>query len=159
MSTKKLDEVRSKIAALVDQRDELADAPLDRAEAEAHIGLVLDAVLAHPILGPSPAGLRDGSFDTTELEKLLGKPGLLIELLREPLKAYLLGIFDAEAGDSTGLPSSERRTRLAALDAEIYALEVAEEGLIESLEDAGVDVIRRPDASPHAQLGLRGKAA
>ena len=154
MSAKKLNQIREQIATLVDERDATADAPLARDEAEAHVDAVLRAVETHPVLGPSPAGLRDGSFDTTELEKLLGKPGLLIELLREPLKAYLLQVFDAEAGDATGLPKSERRARLAELDGEIYRLEQAEESLIETLEDQGVDVIRRGAANPHAALGL-----
>ncbi|MCZ6858929.1 MAG: hypothetical protein O7I42_01380 [Alphaproteobacteria bacterium] len=159
MSAKKLDAIRDKIAALVGQRDEIADAPLQRGEAEVHIDGVLRAVHIHPILGPSPAGVRDGSFDTTELEKLLGKPGLLIKLLREPLKAYLLQVFDAEAGDAMGLPSGERRKKLTELDGRLYQLEQEEERLIELLEDQGADVIRRPDANPAAALGLSYKAA
>ena len=159
MSIKKLSALREQITALVDERAEVADAPLERAEAEAHVDAVLRAVQVHPILGASPAGLRDGSFDTTELEKLLGKPGLLIELLREPLKAYLLGVSAAEAGDSTGLPMAERRKRLSELDGKLNELERAEEDVIEALEEQGVDVIRRPDASPSAALGLPDKAA
>ena len=154
MSAKKLDGIRDQITALVDERDATADAPLERAEAEAHVDAVLRAVQVHPILGPSPAGLRDGSFDTTELEKLLGKPGLLVELLREPLKAYLLQVFDAEAGDSTGLPAVERRKKLTALDGEIFGLERQEEELIEVLEDQGHDIARRPDADPRAALDI-----
>jgi hypothetical protein len=161
MSIKKLSTLRDQITALVDQREEDADAPLDRAEIEAHIGAVLKAVEDHPILGPSPAGLRDGSFGGAELEKLLGKPGLLIALLREPLKAYLLGVFDAEAGDSTGLPSGERRKRLTELDGEIFGLERQEEELIELLEDQGHDIVRRVAADPAAALDfpMPGRAA
>ncbi len=154
MSAKKLAALRDQIAVLVDQRLELADGPMARGELEAHIDTVLRAVESHPILGPSPAGLRDGSFSTTELEKMLRRPGVLIALLREPLKAYLLGVFDAEAGGAEGLPAGKRREHLTELDAKIYELECAEEGLIEALEADGVDVIRRPNASPHAQLGL-----
>ena len=161
MTAKKLDQIRGQITALVDQRADIADAPMARDEVGAHLDAVLGAVESHPILGPSPAGLYDGSFGTTELEKLLRKPGVLIALLREPLKAYLLQVFDAEAGDATGLPLAQRRKKLSALDGEIYELERSEEIHIESLEAAGTDVLRRPDADPRAALGLglRGEAA
>ena len=154
MSIKKLSALRDQITALAAERAEVADAPLDRAEAEAHVAEVLKAVQIHPILGPSPAGLRDGSFGTIEMEKLLGKPGFLIALFHDQIKTYLLGIFDAEAGAATGLPMSERRKKLTELDGQIYGLEQIEEALIETLEAAGADIARRPDADPAAALGL-----
>ena len=155
----RLDAIRAKITALVDQRAEVADAPLERAEAEAHVDAVMRAVESHPILGPSPAGVCDGSFNTAELEKLLGKPGFLIALFHDQIKEYLLGVFDAEAGDATGLPAAERRKKLSALDGEIYELEQAEEAVIEALEADGADIQRRVAADPRAALGLPGKAA
>ncbi len=155
MSAKKLDAIRDQIAALVDERDDIADAPLARDEAEAHIDAVLDAIQRDPIHGSSPPGLSNGSFNITDALKMIDKPGLLVELLREPLKVYLLEEFDRQVGDSEpGRPAGERRKRLADLAAEIFALEVSEESIIEALEADGADIARRPDASPHAQLGL-----
>ena len=154
MSTKKLTALRDQIAALVDERDDLKDAPLARDEGAARIDAVLNAIQTDPIHGSSPAGLSNGSFDITEALKMLDKPASLIELLREPLKAYLLGVFDAAAGETTGLPAVERRAKLKELNAEIFGLERAEEELIEALEEQGHDIPRRPAADPRAALSL-----
>ncbi len=150
----RLAKVRAEIATLTDARDDTADAAIPRNEAAARVDAVLNAIQADPIHGSSPTGLSNSSFNITDALKMFDKPGLLVELLREPLKVYLLEVFDAEAGETTGLPAGERRKRLAELAGQIFKLEVAEEAIIEELEAAGTDVQRRADASPIAQLGL-----
>ena len=49
---------------------------------------------------------------------------------------------------SAAIPTNERREELARLDAEIAAVEKREEQAIRKLEDAGLDVVRRPDVDP-----------
>ncbi len=159
MSIKKLLALRDQIAALVDEREQIAEAPLARTEIEAHVDSVLNAILSHPSSGPSPTGLRDGSVSSSELAGELNKPGVLIALFRPQITEYLLGIFDAEVGDdAVGLPAGERRQRLTELNGQIYQLEQQEDLLIEVLEEQGHDIARRPDANPRAALGL-GEAA
>ncbi len=96
----RLAKVRAEIATLSDAHDDTADAAIPRNEAAARVDAVLNAIQADPIHGSSPPGLSNGSFGTTDALTLLGKPGLLVELLREPLKVYLLEEFDRQVGDS-----------------------------------------------------------
>jgi hypothetical protein len=52
------------------------------------------------------------------------------------------------------LPAAERVTRLAQLEETLLQLEHHEEALITKAQAEGTDVLRRPDASPMAVLGL-----
>jgi len=78
--------------------------------------------------------------------------GLLAALLGpEELAAQLGRHIPAGLG---GLPAAERAERLAAIEAELFEAECAEEQLIEASEAAGVPIARRPDADPRAVLGM-----
>ncbi len=160
MSAKKLAQIRDQITALVDQRAEIADAAITRQEAAARFDHLIARIQDDAIKGMGPSSLRNGGDERT-VGEWLGRPGFLCEVFPDQIKAALLARFDAEVGDAPeGLPSVERAKRLAALAGEIYELEQAEESIIEALEADGIDVQRRPDASPHAQLGLPpGRAA
>ena len=168
MSIKKLATLRDQIAALVDERADLENAPIPRQEAEANIAALIDAPYSDTLhkgridLDPAPAGLLDGSFSSSSLLEMFERPGMFRALFPDAVSKYLLSIYDKEIGDrKPGLPMAERRQRLTELDGEIYALETQEEAVIELLEADGVDIQRRPDASAAAALGLAmpGEAA
>ncbi len=151
---KQLDAIRDKIATLAAQRDEIADAAIPRADAEARFDHLISRVKDDAIMGLGPGNLRDGGSER-EFSEWLARPGFLCEVFGDSIKAALLARFDALVDDApAGLPAVERRKRLTELDGKLYELERAEEDVIEQLEDQGVDVQRRPDASPAAALGL-----
>ena len=161
MSAKKLDSIRDKIAALVDERDDIEGTPIPREEAKARIAALIAAPYSGTLhktridLDPSPTGLVDGSFNSSSLLEMFERPGVLRALFPDALSKYLLSIYDKELdGVTPGLPTAERRARLAELDAQIFKLETDEERTIEALETDGVDVQRRPDADPRAALGI-----
>ncbi len=162
----KLDAIRGRIEKLVDEREEIEAAPIPRSEAEARIAAVVNALFSNTVidpggpkervdLDPGPAGLLDGSFGAVGLMETLNRPGAIRAIFPDALKKYLIGIYDAALGDTKpGLPAAERRKRMADLDAEIFTLETEEEAVIEQLEAAGANILRRADASAIAQLGL-----
>jgi hypothetical protein len=66
--------------------------------------------------------------------------------------AVRAAILDAIEQVPTGLPASERRTRVREIDAELDQLEGDEERLIEESEAAGRPIARRADARPEIVL-------
>ena len=161
MNTKKLDTLRDQITALVDERAEVENAPVPREEVVACIAALMDAPYSGTLhkgridLDPNPTGLCDGSFSSSGLLEMLERPGVLRALFPDALSKYLLSIYDKELDGATpGLPTAERRARLAELDAQIFKLETDEERTIEALEADGVDGQRRPDADPRAALDI-----
>ena len=159
MITKKLAQMRDQIAAAVAERDDIADAAITREEAEVRFDHLIAQVQVDSIMGMGPGNLCEGGTEF-EFAKWLARPGFLCEVFGDAIKAAMLARFDAAVSDAPeGLSMVERRKKLSALDGEIYRLEQAEEAVIETLEDAGTDVIRRPDANPAAALGLPRKAA
>ena len=73
----------------------------------------------------------------------------LIKKLLKELKEQLKGIDDKTGG----IPASERPERIREAEERIFALEVVEEKPVMSALAAGLEVHRRPDASPWAVLG------
>ena len=63
MSAKKLAQTRDQIAALVAQRDQLADAAITRAEAEARFDHLIARIQADSIMGLGPGNLREGGSE------------------------------------------------------------------------------------------------
>ncbi len=155
MSIKKLLALRDQIATLVDQRADIGAAAITRQEAAARFDHQITRVQTDHIHGMGPGGLASNGGTERDFAGWLGRPGFLAEVFGAEIKEALLRRFDAEVGDGEpGLPVAERRAKLKKLDGQIYELERAEEELIEALEADGADIARRPDASPHAALGL-----
>lgn len=151
----KLARFRAEIATLVNERENIAGAPIPRDEAAARIAAIIDAQFNDQVFDPAPAGLSTGSFDAIEFRRMLERPGLLAAVIPAELKRYLLEKYDAELVDATpGLAAVERRARLDEIKAKIFRLEVEEEELIEQMEAEGTHMLRRPEASAIAQLGL-----
>ncbi len=150
-----LNKIRGEIARLGEQRGEVAEAPIPRSEAEALIAAVVETLAEDPGLDPAPLGLRNGTFNGDELQKMLERPIVLLALFPDAIKAYLIAQYEKAIGKTKpGLPAAERRKRLAEIDAKIFELEVEEERLVEQLLADGVDVTRRPEADARAVLGL-----
>ena len=155
-----LDGIRAKIEKLVDQRDQVANAPIPRQEAETKFDHLIAGVRDDWTHGSVPQGLADGSIIERTLAEWLGRPAAMCALFGDTIRDSLLKHYDEQVGDTPqGLPMAERRQRLTEIAGQIYKLEVEEEAVIELLEDQGVEVIRRPDASAAAALGLPDKAA
>ena len=151
----KLTKLRSEIEALSGERNTIESAPIPRGEVEAQIAAAIDAPWSDQIMSPEPAGLLHGGFNGAELQHMLSRPALLVAVIPDAIKAYVIGLYDRDLGDAEpGLGALERRRRLAEIDAQVFELETQEETVCEQLEAAGADVQRRVGADPAAQLGL-----
>ncbi len=155
-----VEEVRQQITETRRERDALAVAPLTKAEAADRIQAWLDeqaararldltaADFAHPGRSagrPFQVPVRGGDQRGADLGPVLAA------LFREQVKAAVL---DALPADADAIPMADRPGKLAELDARIRDLEGAEEALIVEAEAAGVEIQRRPDASPEAILAV-----
>lgn len=68
--------------------------------------------------------------------------------MRQALTMRLDNVYSKKSG----LTDEERAAAIGAADRNLFALEMAEEGLIREAERAGIDVLRRADADPRAVL-------
>jgi hypothetical protein len=148
--------IRAEIEAKRAERDELAGASPPRAVLAAGMEECLSAsaeraervMFAHvatldytteSLLSARVTTVRDGIDRVDLLPAMIAVLG--IDTVRKGLSRF---IARAEDGPSP----AERAERLAAIDAEILSLEQAEERAIRSFEAAGIDIVRRGDASP-----------
>lgn len=162
-----VDDHREVIASLKAERDRVARSPrpaaeimtaldawLDQAATDAVDSMRLGALLRRdrPIALDLPT-YRDpvaGQLDVTPSTKAL--LGLLVAVNRQAFREIVKGQVEDLTRDRPGLTDEALSARLAEIDAEILAAEMAEESAIRSLAVAGVAVQRRADASPLAVL-------
>ncbi|WP_422028496.1 hypothetical protein [Roseovarius sp.] len=149
-----VDQLRDLRVRLLDERDEVASRPLPfelaaeaaeqaiqrRAEAALDrlsvTGLMRPADRRRPHLEISDEQAADLAF--------AANAAAIAGLIRERL--------EQECKGSKPLAPEDRDREIERLDAEILAAELAEEGLIRGLEQAGIEMLRRPDADPRALL-------
>lgn len=152
-----VENIRTKIAAKRAERDEMVDAPPSRVELAERMDRTLAmAVAAAERRIASRISSMDYSAETLLSARAQGNSDR-VDLL--PTMIAVLGVdavrkglsrFIAEAED--GPTPAERTARLHAIDAQLLALEQAEERAIRALEAEGVDIVRRGDASPAVVL-------
>lgn len=153
-------DVRQQITETRRERDALATAPLTRDEVAARVDTWLDeqarrarldltaADFAHPGRSagrPFQIPVRGGDQRGADLGPVLAA------LFRDRIKDALL---DALPADDKAVAMADRPGKLAELDARVRELEAEEERLIEEAEAAGLEIARRPDASPEAILAV-----
>ena len=155
-------EIRQAIEGLRGERERIRVAPVPRSEATEQI----DAMLARwSHAGNSErieritSAAMQGQAPSIELHSpratLADVLELLAPLLGPQLRAALIAELEARyAGSPPGLAADERQRRLAELDSEIARLETLEERAIQAASEGGMEVARRPDASPAALLGI-----
>lgn len=78
--------------------------------------------------------------------------GLLVAANRPAFSDLIRGQLEDLADGHETLDDDARAERLAAAEAELLRLELAEEGHVRDLEAAGITTARRPDADPRALL-------
>jgi hypothetical protein len=148
--------VRHQIDETKEQISRVRHAPLPRAAREGAVREFLGRLSrqAGPKVNFDASGaVRLHWADTivSSKEDVLG----LLAYVMDP--EYLLAAFLAhlpQEDDPSALPPLERTRQIAQLETGLLALERREEGLIELATRDGVEVFRRPDASPLAVLGL-----
>lgn len=161
-ATSSIAEIREMIAALKAEREAIRAAPVPLSEAGALIDTMLDRWAHASQFGGAEritAAAMCGQAPNIELHSprstLADTLALLSPLLHRHLREALISELEARYAESPpGLPAGERQRRLAELDSEIVRLEVLEEEAISVAAAGGLDVARRPDASPAALLGL-----
>ena len=174
--TAELAKLRTRIADLQQEREQLEHAPITKAEAHDRV----DAYVADRAAGwrPNFAALvnTDDRADTFELipGRFRGdlRDGLaladdrgavsvaLCKFMPTLVTSELLKAVDAHIEEhGPGISTEARVHRLAAIATELDEIEVQEEQLIRTAEAQGLELSRRADASPAVVLGDLGEAA
>jgi hypothetical protein len=161
-ATSSIAEIREAIAKLKDEREAIRVAPVPMSEA---IPLI-DNLLAYWSHAGRPEGIERiaaavmvGKAPHIELHSpratLADTLALLVPLLDTQLREAMISDLEVRyAAAPAGLPADERQRRLAELDGEIARLEALEDEAIQAAASGGLEVARRPDASPAALLGI-----
>lgn len=159
----KLGAVRQQVAEIKSRRMAMATALVPKEEAYPRLDTAIEAVATRfapnvmPLLRPdwpSPGYAAIGSIVERDIEAVLHA------LAGKELRALCMREIDrAYATEGAGLPTAQRAAELEKLDRAILALEREEEALIEAAEAAGLEIDRRPDATPAVVLGLEAEAA
>lgn len=152
--------IRSQLGDLTVERMAAASAPRpkDEIRAQAHAQMAKLAAAARPVLrlergraevvfGDPRGGFEVGAAWVAGLIALV-YPGAMADEVDRLIDA-------AVPDDAATMTEFEQQAELARLDTEIDALQRVEEALIEAAFSQNVDILRRPNASPDAVLGVR----
>lgn len=150
-----VDDIRAALGAKKTEREGIAEAPPSRAELGECLDRAIDAAgeRAERIMS---SRVQSSDYHTESLLTARVE-GDRVNLL--PTMIAVLGVDAVRQGLSRfveraedGPSPAERAERLAAIDAELLDLEMAEERAVRVLETEGVEIIRRGDANPAVVL-------
>lgn len=156
-----IDELRDRRVALLDERRTVSRAAPDRDEIMRALHEGLDrsaaAVFEHfylPRLVAPKAGAAPAFEPATERRPVTDRDlfGLLHLADGDGLRTALERYVDARLEGRKGMSREEQARRLAEIDAQIFEIELHEEGAIRAAEEAGISILRRRDADPRAFL-------
>jgi hypothetical protein len=169
--TDKIDSIREHIAAATQRRNDAEFALLPQADGLARWRATIDRLAESGRQHLTSRALSACAAVDLEPDSLLGNPetlgakvrlttpsAVIAHLLHDRLLAagekIILKHYAADPGET--LPAGPaRRKALEEMDEAIHRLELEEEALIEEAEAAGLAVLRRPNASPEAILGIK----
>lgn len=147
-------ELRALRARLLDELYDIEHRPVPLAEAQEAAEHAVRARAERTLAGLARASLlrpQDGRpqlrLDDNDARDLAfaAVADSVAEKLRRAIEA-------AYSDGPTPLSAEERERELARLDKELFAAEMAEEGLVRSLEREGIEIARRPDMDPRVLL-------
>ncbi|NEI57464.1 hypothetical protein GR200_20710 [Rhizobium leguminosarum] len=165
--------LRNELSSLFQERTRLLKAPLTTTETADNIKRALDAleVKAGERLRAGQFRANDPAKDPPDIDAVFkvgngvaGPGGGFVNIINHELAGALcvLGLrslmepalLAKAVADSPGegISASERAAKLRKIDADIEAVELAEEALIRECEEAGITVFRRSDARPEIYL-------
>ena len=157
-----LDETRRKIANTKEQLEALAARPVDLPTVEWRIDYAIAKLqeeffaLNFKVMGVNSGEWqeRDSFIDLREID--FSSPQTHAALYGDQLRAALLKAAHIDhARRPEGIAPSEREAQEKALRAELLKLEIMEEDYIDEAAKTGIQIPRRPDASPEAILGAK----
>ncbi len=156
---KDVEAIRLQIAEKHLEKNEVENAPISPDEIEARVDWLLDGAEASAMGGAWHAGWLSQPFAKGSTFNLDDRVDGLFK--RSPLGALSMFGFraiirtalieEARAGmpvEARGYTPAEREAAIAAIDAEVEALEILEERIIREAESEGVKIARREDANP-----------
>jgi hypothetical protein len=159
-----LEAIRAQRSALVVERHAVEAARISAGEVEAKIDAFLNAAANSAInVGWSDEWLSSPTtIDCADrLEIIFAKKpfGALIAFSPEHRKSIRTNLLECAlaTGSRNGLSGTDRAKKLDKIDAEIIALERAEEAHIMAVAEAGIRLPRREDADPAAVLEYDGE--
>jgi hypothetical protein len=162
-----LDQVRAEIGAKSNEIESLRTAPRPVADALSAFDMWCDATdtsaidrvsLYHMLQPKHDGGLRLPSYrapgettpDLTAATEIL--LGLVVLTGRDKLRAVIEGqLADLAAGRET-LDAEQRTERIASAEADLLHLQLVEEAIVRQMQNAGLAVVRRVDATALALL-------
>lgn len=155
-----VDDHRERLSALRQDRAAVDSAPRVLDDVLLDLDAHLDTLATSAIDGLAIYGLRDrrgmsglklsqSGHASVETATLLG---LLVAVAREPLRQIIVGQLEDLDATRPGMVDADRTARLAEIDKEILAAELAEEAALRALERLGVSIARRSDLSPVVAL-------
>lgn len=157
---RRITELREQIKHLRTERNQLPGALLPKADAIRAAHQWVDELAAQfnapyratefAQIGGTRKLLTISAIGKGELTKDVELAPMLAWLMGDELKAKLASALDGLEED--GIPAADRPELMARLDADIRALEIAEEQLIRESESAGEPIQRRTDAEPELVL-------
>lgn len=155
-----VDELRGQISLASEIAANLADpmppASEIKARADIEVNAIRNKALARISLGS--CGASQENYRPGRAAEWLGKLSaaeLMAVMSPKSLVDFLTKVGEAEAAAAESafrLTAAEAKAALVAKEAEILALEVAEERLIREAEEAGITLQRRRDAAPSIVL-------
>jgi hypothetical protein len=155
-----IDATRNQISSLQGQLAVIRAAPLplpDQFKAAAAYVAKLAATVK-----PTVAVMRDDQIRLSFRDSVIGGTddvvALLAEIFPEAVQAWLERKIESAPRVVGAMPASERLQRVAELEKTLCELEQREEALIEQANKSGIDILRRPEASPPCVLGVVIKA-
>ena len=147
--TESLERVRSDLTSVLSERERIRTAPVPAADRKAHIRANIEALAIQPTV----TGLIGGDVQIDIMPpRPLEMKGPISTRGVEGLMCWLH--VDAKSDPETEISEADKAKLDAEFPAKILALERQEEALVEAMIAAGIDVRRRPEASPEAILGV-----
>lgn len=166
-----LDVIRSRNADLQADLRRISSAPLPVAQALEFFDQWAERISAEALtsLRPEklleaksgPAGLAlpfvtirlpDGTPERIEKTAIETSFGLMVGVCLPALRSQVEERLETAMAGRQPLTMAERAEQIAKVEAELFAGEMMEEAIVRSVEQAGLDVQRRADASPAAVL-------
>lgn len=158
-----VDELRDRLAALREERDQVLAAPVPEAEALRDLDRWLDHVEASaglPVRGFMHGGewpnlavvLRPGQKTVDASPAIDQLFALMVATNRPAIRALMAAAIADEYEGQAPLDADARASRLREIDGDLDRLEKVEEVLIRQAEALGLPILRRGDARPEVVL-------
>ncbi len=149
-----VEKLRSDRLSLLDEREAIEGMATPRDEAIAALDAGLDSLADRAVEAVSISSLTRPARAPTFVPNVADGDllGLLIAANRDNIRDIIVDRLDEFYAQHAAMSAADKAAAIAAIDAEIFQLELAEEAAVRAAESAGLAIERREDADPRAVL-------